>query len=42
MTTTEMKELIDQLFATAAPFKSPRGRKCFVTYNMDDLEKEFL
>jgi len=42
MTPTEMKELIDQLFATAAPFKSPRGRKCFVTYNMDDLEKEFL
>ena len=37
----EMKSLIDQLFATKMPFKSPIGRKCFVTYEMDQLSKLF-
>ena len=37
----EMKSLIDQLFATQMPYKSPIGRKCFVTYEMDQLSKLF-
>jgi len=37
----EMKSLIDQLFATKMPFKSPIGRKCFVTYEMEQLSKLF-
>jgi len=37
----EMRELIDQLFACAMPFKSPSGRNCFITYEMEMLEKSF-
>ncbi|MFM2269731.1 MAG: hypothetical protein RL757_3172 [Bacteroidota bacterium] len=38
----EMQALIDQLFACAMPFKSPTGRACFITYALDDLQKDFL
>ncbi len=38
----EMQELIDQLFACAMPFKSPSGRNCFVSFDMDELEEMFL
>ncbi|HFA51720.1 MAG TPA: DNA mismatch repair endonuclease MutL [Bacteroidetes bacterium] len=37
----EMTELIDQLFACAIPFKSPSGRNCFLTYNLEELERMF-
>ena len=37
----EMQELIDQLFACAIPFKSPYGRHCFLTFEMDELEDRF-
>ncbi|MFQ5446432.1 MAG: DNA mismatch repair endonuclease MutL, partial [Saprospiraceae bacterium] len=37
----EMQELIDKLFACAMPFKSPSGRNCFLTYEMDILDKDF-
>lgn len=39
---TEMKELIDQLFACAVPYKNPKGRNCFITYELDELEKRFM
>ncbi len=42
LTVQEMQELIDQLFACAMPFKSPSGRSCFLTFNMDELEELFL
>jgi len=42
LTETEMRQLIDQLFACQTPFKSPTGRNCFITYEMDELEKKFL
>lgn len=42
LTVQEMQELIDQLFACAMPFKSPSGRSCFLTFNMDELEEMFL
>lgn len=38
---TEMQALIDQLFACAMPFRSPFGKKCFVTYELEDLQKQF-
>ena len=38
----EMKELIDQLFGCAMPFKSPNGRNCFVTFDLEDVQKMFL
>ncbi|MEY3052846.1 MAG: hypothetical protein RLY31_2631 [Bacteroidota bacterium] len=37
----EMQELIDQLFACAMPFKSPRGRHCFLTYELEELDNRF-
>ena len=37
----EMQELIDKLFACEVPFKSPSGRHCFITYDLDDLKKRF-
>lgn len=37
----EMHELIDQLFACSIPYKSPNGRKCFITVELDDLLKRF-
>jgi DNA mismatch repair protein MutL len=42
LSTLEMQELIDQLFACAMPFKSPTGRNCFITYNLEELQKQFL
>ncbi|MEO1262229.1 MAG: DNA mismatch repair endonuclease MutL [Bacteroidota bacterium] len=41
LTAKEMQELIDQLFACAMPFKSPTGRNCFLTYDMEELEERF-
>ncbi len=37
----EMQELIDKLFACAMPFKSPSGRSCFLTYELEELEEQF-
>lgn len=36
-----MKELIDKLFACKMPFQSPSGRKCFITFELDELDKMF-
>lgn len=41
LTVTEMKELIDKLFACLVPFKSPTGRNCFLSYDMEELENRF-
>jgi DNA mismatch repair protein MutL len=41
LTVPEMQELIDQLFACETPYKSPVGRNCFITYNLDELDKQF-
>lgn len=38
----EMQELIDQLFACAMPFKSPSGRNCFLTFDLEELEEMFV
>jgi len=37
----EMQMLIDQLFACAMPYKSPTGRNCFHTFELDSLAKMF-
>jgi DNA mismatch repair protein MutL len=37
----EMKVLVDELFACKLPFTSPSGKKCFVKYELTDLEKQF-
>ena len=41
LTGEAMKTLIDQLFACELPFKSPSGRNCFVTYDLEELAKRF-
>lgn len=41
LTSNEMQALIDQLFACEVPYKSPRGGHCFITYDMDELQKQF-
>ncbi|MBK8724149.1 MAG: DNA mismatch repair endonuclease MutL [Saprospiraceae bacterium] len=38
----EMNALIDQLFACEIPYKSPGGHHCFITYDLEDLKKQFL
>ncbi|GAB4250315.1 MAG: DNA mismatch repair endonuclease MutL [Saprospiraceae bacterium] len=38
----EMQMLIDKLFACAMPFKSPSGKNCFITFELEELEKRFL
>ncbi len=37
----EMKLLIDDLFACEMPYTGPSGRKCFITYELNDLDKLF-
>jgi len=37
----EMQGLIDQLFACEMPYHSPRGRKCFITITLQELDQKF-
>ena len=37
----EINMLIDRLFACDLPFKDPFGRKCFITFDLEDLDKKF-
>jgi DNA mismatch repair protein MutL len=37
----EMEELIDKLFACAMPYNSPGGRNCFITFDLDELDRKF-
>jgi DNA mismatch repair protein MutL len=41
LTATEMQDLVDQLFACAIPYKSPFGRNCFITIELEELLKRF-
>ncbi|NJK82825.1 MAG: hypothetical protein HC912_02450 [Saprospiraceae bacterium] len=41
LTIEEMQMLVDELFACNMPLVSPRGKKCFVTFELEDLEKMF-
>lgn len=37
----EMVEIIDQLFACQIPYKSPSGKNCFITLELDEIQKRF-
>ena len=37
----EVQSLIDQLFACEMPYSNPWGKKCFITYDLDNIKKEF-
>jgi len=41
LTQEEMRGLVDQLFACAMPFASPIGKKCFVTFELEELANKF-
>ncbi len=41
LTVPEMQDLTDRLFACAVPFASPSGRKCFITFGLEELRKQF-
>jgi len=41
LTTEEMLELIDKLFACQVPMKGPTGDHCFITYELEELKKRF-
>ncbi|RMF02874.1 MAG: DNA mismatch repair endonuclease MutL [Bacteroidetes bacterium] len=38
---SEMQTLINQLFACEQPERSPGGRACFLTYELDELDEQF-
>lgn len=38
---SEMQHLIDELFACQVPFRGLNGQPCFVTYDLEDLAKQF-
>lgn len=42
LTLTEIKLLIDELFACKVPHASPDGNHTFITFGLDDLVKQFL
>ena len=37
----EMFSLIDQLFACSVPYKSPSGKKCFISIDTEEIKKRF-
>ncbi|MBK8701988.1 MAG: DNA mismatch repair endonuclease MutL [Saprospiraceae bacterium] len=41
LSVTEMKELVDQLFACETPFTNPSGHKTFIHYDLEDIKKQF-
>ncbi|HET8964051.1 MAG TPA: hypothetical protein VFM99_09150, partial [Chitinophagales bacterium] len=42
LTLSEIKLLIDELFACKVPHASPDGNHTFITFGLDDLVKQFL
>ena len=41
LTQAEMRELVDQLFATSRPHGDPHGRVTFVKLDLDELHRRF-
>lgn len=41
LTAAEMQDLMDRLFACSVPFNSPSGRKCFIQFDLEELQKQF-
>jgi DNA mismatch repair protein MutL len=41
LTTEEMRTIIDELFACKMPYKSPGGKNCFTTFDLEALGKRF-
>ncbi len=41
LTPLEMQSIIDELFACEIPYQSPRGTNCFITFDLEELAKQF-
>lgn len=41
LTIVEMKEIVDKLFACETPYQTPSGKKTFLSYDLDELRKQF-
>lgn len=41
LSNTEMQYIINRLFACKNPMRSPSGRACFITYDLDELDRKF-
>lgn len=41
MDIAEMTRMVDQLFACEMPFKSPSGKNCFITLELEEIQKRF-
>lgn len=41
LSAAEMQDLIDRLFASTVPYNSPSGRKCFIQFDLEELQKKF-
>jgi len=41
MSEEEINSLIDKLFACKEPYHNPYGRKCFLKYDLEELDKRF-
>ncbi|PHI18298.1 DNA mismatch repair protein MutL [Lewinellaceae bacterium SD302] len=39
---SEMRSLIDQLFACNQALRAPNGRRCYLTFELDELDRRFL
>lgn len=37
----EMRQLIDELFACENPYTNPMGKKCFITFDIEALDRDF-
>jgi DNA mismatch repair protein MutL len=37
----EMQQLIDELFACENPYTNPMGKKCFITFDIEALDRDF-
>lgn len=41
LTNEEMRTLVDELFACENPYTSPTGKKCFIKFDINELDKQF-
>jgi DNA mismatch repair protein MutL len=41
LSVAEMQQLIDELFACENPYTNPMGKKCFITFDLDSLDRSF-
>ena len=41
LSSEEMKTLINDLFSCEMPYTNPTGKKCFITFELNELEKQF-